>query len=76
VTVVSTNGNGEEIGRRQLAIGSLQSIRVNSILTTLGSEEEPNGRLAIHASDGMALYAWAAQVDGPTGDVEIEAFRP
>jgi hypothetical protein len=76
VTVVSINGNGDEIGRRTLEIGSQQSVRLNSVLTTLGSEEEPNARLVIQASEGLALYAWAAQVDGPTGDVEIEAFRP
>jgi hypothetical protein len=23
----------------------------------------------------MVLYAWTAEVDGPTGDVEIQALR-
>jgi len=26
-------------------------------------------------TEGMAVYAWAAEVDGPTGDVEIVPFR-
>jgi hypothetical protein len=41
----------------------------------LGAAEEKNGRLVLQASEGMVLYAWAAEVDGPTGDVEIVPFR-
>ena len=46
-----------------------------AILIDAGAEEERNGRLVVEASDGMLLYAWAAEVDGPTGDVEIIPFR-
>ncbi|HLN93186.1 MAG TPA: hypothetical protein VK389_04935, partial [Thermoanaerobaculia bacterium] len=76
VTVLAINGNDDEIGQLSVDVGSLQSIRLNSVLTALGAEEERNGRLVIQASEGMAVYAWAAEVDGPTGDVEIEALRP
>jgi hypothetical protein len=76
VTVRAINGNNDEIGQLSVDVGSLQSIRLNSVLTALGAEEERNGRLVIQASEGMAVYAWAAEVDGPTGDVEIEALRP
>jgi streptogramin lyase len=76
VTVLAINGNGDEIGQLAVDVGSLHSIRLNSVLTALGSEEERNGRLVIQASEGMAVYAWTAEVDGPTGDVEIEALRP
>ena len=44
---------------------------MNSVMATLGADEERNGRLVLGASDGMALSAWVAEVDGPTGDVEI-----
>ncbi|HEY6066450.1 MAG TPA: hypothetical protein VIY96_09855 [Thermoanaerobaculia bacterium] len=76
VTIVATNGNGDEIGRLSTALGADRSVRLDSILMALGNDEEPNGRIRVEASAGMLLYAWVAQVDGPTGDVEIEALRP
>jgi streptogramin lyase len=75
VTVIALNGNNDEIGRLEVEVGDHQAVRVDSVLPALGSEEERNGRLVVEASDGMVLYAWAAQVDGPTGDVEIIPFR-
>ena len=74
VTVIAYNGNNDEIGRLQVAVGSNRAARVDSLLPQLGVEEEKNGRIVLQASDGMVLYAWAAQVDGPTGDVEILPF--
>jgi hypothetical protein len=75
VTVIAYNGNSDEIGRLQVPVGNQQSARVNSVLPRLGVEEERNGRIVVEPSAGMVLYAWAAQVDGPTGDVEIVPFR-
>jgi hypothetical protein len=75
VTIVARNGNNDEIGRLQRALDAGQTVRLDSILTTLGVEEESNGRLFVEPSEGMLLYAWAAGVDGPTGDVEIEPLR-
>ncbi len=74
VTVIAYNGNNAEIGRLQVAVGANRAARVDSVLPRLGAEEERNGRIVLQASDGMILYAWAAQVDGPTGDVEILPF--
>jgi hypothetical protein len=76
VTVRAMNGNNDEIGHLSVEVGSLESVRLDSILTSLGAGEEPNAVLVVQGSDGMELFAWAAQVDGPTGDVEIEALRP
>jgi hypothetical protein len=75
VTVIAYNGNSDEIGRLQVRIGDHEVTRVNSVLPALGTDEERNGRIVVEASEGMVLYAWAAQVDGPTGDVEIVPFR-
>jgi hypothetical protein len=75
VTIVAVNGNNDEIGRLQAAVDAGRTVRFDSILTTLGVTEEPNGRLFVEPSEGMLLYAWAAGVDGPTGDVEIEPLR-
>jgi streptogramin lyase len=74
-TVIGYNGNNSEIGRLRIAVGDHQARRVDSVMAALGADEERNGRLVVEASDGMLLYAWAAEVDGPTGDVEIIPFR-
>jgi streptogramin lyase len=75
VTVIAYNGNNDEIGRLQVPVGANRAARVDSVLPVLGAAEEKNGRLVLQASEGMVLYAWAAEVDGPTGDVEIVPFR-
>ena len=75
VTVIAYNGNNDEIGRLQVPVGDHQAARVNSVLPRLGADEERNGRIVVEPSEGMVLYAWAAEVDGPTGDVEIVPFR-
>jgi sugar lactone lactonase YvrE len=75
VTVIGYNGNNGEIGRLHINIGDHQALRVDSAMAALGADQERNGRLVVEASDGMLLYAWAAEVDGPTGDVEIIPFR-
>ena len=74
-TVIGYNGNNGEIGRLQISIGDHQARRVDSVMAAVGADQERNGRLVVEASDGMLLYAWAAEVDGPTGDVEIIPFR-
>jgi hypothetical protein len=74
-TVIVYNGNDDEIGRVALSVGALETTRVNSVTAALGAEEERNARLLVQASEGMDLYAWVAEVDGPTGDVEIQALR-
>jgi streptogramin lyase len=76
VTITVYNGNGGQIGPRlQIPVGAHQAVRVNSLLLQLGIGEERNGRIVLEASGGMILYAWAAQVDGPTGDGELVPFR-
>jgi streptogramin lyase len=73
--VIGYNGNGDEIGRLTIAIREFQTVRINSVTAAIGAEEERNARLVVEASEGMVLFAWAAEVDGPTGDVEIQALR-
>jgi streptogramin lyase len=75
VTVIAYDGNNNEIGRLQVRVGDHQAARVDSVVPALGSDAERNGRLVVEESEGMVLYAWAAEVDGPTGDVEIVPFR-
>jgi hypothetical protein len=73
--ISGVNGNGDEIGRLTVAVGSDQPVRLDSVMAVLGLEEERNGRLVVEASDGVLLYGWVAEVDGPTGDVEISPLR-
>jgi hypothetical protein len=75
VTIIGVNGNDDEIGRTEISIREGATVRLNSVLSAVGSEGEPNGRIVVQGSDGTLLYGWLAQVDGPTGDVEIEALR-
>jgi streptogramin lyase len=75
-TVVLYNGNGDEIGRTAVRVGSFETARIDSLLPAVGIEQEPNGRVVVLSADGMSLYGWVAQVDGPTGDVEIEPLQP
>jgi streptogramin lyase len=74
-TVIAINGNGDESGRTTIAIGENRVVRIDSVLTTLGTTDQNNGRLVIEASEGMLLYAWTAEVDAVTGDVEIQPFQ-
>jgi hypothetical protein len=75
VTIIAINGNGDESGRTTLAIEENRAVRVDSVMTTLGTTDQNNGRLVIEAPEGMVLYAWTAEVDAVTGDVEIQPFR-
>ena len=74
-TIIAINGNGDETGRTTIAIGENRAVRVDQIMATLGTFDQNNGRLVIEASEGMLLYAWTAEVDAVTGDVEIQPFR-
>lgn len=74
-TIIAINGNGDESGRTTVAIGENRVVRIDSVMATLGTTDQNNGRLVIEVSDGMLLYAWAAEVDAVTGDVEIQPFR-
>jgi hypothetical protein len=74
-TITAINGNGDETGRTTIAIGENRAVRVDSVMATLGTTDQNNGRLVIEASEGMLLYAWTAEVDAVTGDVEVQPLR-
>jgi hypothetical protein len=74
-TIIAINGNGDETGRATIAVGENRAARLDSVMATLGTTDQNNGRLLIEASEGMRLYAWTAEVDAVTGDVEIQPFR-
>ena len=44
-------------------------------MTTLGTDGPEQRTPRIEAPEGMLLYAWTAEVDAVTGDVEVQPFR-
>ena len=74
-TVIAINGNGDETGRTTVAIGENRSVRLDSVMAGLGATDQNNGRLVVEASEGMLLYAWTAEVDAVTGDIEVQPLR-
>lgn len=76
VTIIAINGNGDEVGRTTVEIGEDRPARIDSVMTVLGIiTDQNNGRLVIETSEGMRVYAWTAEVDAVTGDVEVQALR-
>ena len=75
VTIIAINGNGDESGRTTVAVGENRSVRIDSVMTVLGTTDQNNGRLVIETTEGMLVYAWTAEVDAVTGDVEVQALR-
>lgn len=74
-TIIAINGNGDETGRTTVAIGENRAARLDSVMASLGATDQNNGRLVIEASEEMLLYAWTAEVDAVTGDVEVQPLR-
>jgi len=74
-TLIGFDGNGGEFGRLEIEVGNHQAVRVDSVMGLLGTTDQNNGRLVVEASDGTRLYAWAAEVDAATGDVEIALLK-
>ena len=75
VTIIAINGNGDESGRTTVAVGENRSVRIDSVMSVLGTTDQNNGRLVIETTEGMLVYAWTAEVDAVTGDVEVQALR-
>jgi hypothetical protein len=47
------------------------STRIGSVFPALGVPSQAGGRIRVDVPPGMNVYAWAAEVDGVTGDVEL-----
>ncbi len=71
ITVAGFRADGTEAGQFSLAIGDHIATRVNAVFILFGVTDQPGGRIRIDVPDGMNLYAWTAEVDGHTSDVEL-----
>jgi streptogramin lyase len=79
VTVVGFDGNGGEISRFAVNLGTGESRRLAAILHTLnldGPGEIRNARVRLDALPGTQIYAAFIQTDAVSGDMEFMAPLP
>jgi streptogramin lyase len=75
ITVTGFKSDGSAAGTVTVSAGDHEAVRLNSVFTALGVSNQESGRIEVGAAAGMNVYAWTAQVDGVTGDVDIAALR-
>ena len=75
VTVTGFRSDGTLAGSIAVPLGDHTSGRLNSVFSALGVADQAAGRIRIDAPEGMNVYAWTAEVDGFTGDLEIAPPR-
>ena len=75
ITVRGFKADGSAVGPVTVELGDHQAGRLDSVFARMGVTNQAAGRIAIDVPEGMKVYAWAARVDGFTGDVEISGPR-
>jgi streptogramin lyase len=75
ITVTGFKADGSAAGAVTVSAGDHEAVRLNNVFTALGVSNQAAGRIEVGAAAGMNVYAWTAQVDGVTGDVDIAAPR-
>lgn len=75
VTVTGFKPDGTTAGSVPLLLGDHEPGRLNYVFAAMGITDQPAGRIRVDAPAGMRVYAWTAEVDGVTGDVEIAPLR-
>jgi hypothetical protein len=73
VNVTGFRADGSPTAALPLEIGDHVSTRLGSVFPALGVPSEAGGRIRLDVPPGMNVYAWTAEVDGVTGDVELAA---
>ena len=79
VTVAGFDGNGSEISRFAVDLGTGESRRLAAVLHTLdldGPGEIRNARVRLDALPGSQIYAAFIQTDAVSGDMEFVAPQP
>ncbi len=71
VTVTGFRADGSEAGSVQVPLGDHAAGRLDSVFAALGVTNQPGGRVRLTVPDGMNVYAWTAEVDALTGDVDL-----
>jgi streptogramin lyase len=75
ITVTGFRADGSGAGTVTVSAGDHEAVRLNNVFTALGVSNQEAGRIEVGAAAGMDVYAWTAQVDGVTGDVDIAPLR-
>ena len=73
INVTGFRADGSPTSPLSLLIGDHVSSRIESVFATLGVPDETGGRIRVDVPPGMNLYAWTAEVDRITGDVDLAA---
>jgi hypothetical protein len=73
IQITGYRADGTATQTTPFAIGDHVSARIESVFEKLGVSNQPGGRIRVDVPEGMNLYAWTAEVDGVTGDVDLAA---
>jgi streptogramin lyase len=71
INVTGFRADGSPTSALAVDIGDHVSTRIGSVFPALGVPSQAGGRIRVDVPPGMNVYAWAAEVDGVTGDVEL-----
>jgi streptogramin lyase len=75
IAVTGFRADGSQAGPISVALGAQEPGRLNSVFAALGVPNQEGGRIRIDVPAGMNVYAWTAEVDGQTGDVDLFPLR-
>ncbi len=73
ITVTGFRADGSEAGSVEVPLGDHAPGRLNSVFTAFGITDQPGGKVRLDVPDGMNVYAWTAEVDALSGDVDLAA---
>jgi hypothetical protein len=73
LNVTGFRADGSPTAALALQVGDHVSSRIGSVFAALGVSSIDGGRIRMDVPPGMNVYAWTAEVDGITGDVDLAA---
>ena len=73
ITVTGFRADGTEAGSIPVELGDHQPGRLDSVFAAFGITNQPGGRVRLTVPAGMNVYAWTAEIDNSSGDVDLAA---
>ena len=73
ITVTGFKADGTQAGSVEVPLGDHSPGRLNSVFAGFGITNQPGGRIRMDVPSGMNVYAWTAEVDAISGDVDLAA---
>jgi hypothetical protein len=71
VTITGFKADGTQAGTVEVPLGDHAAGRLNSVFAVFGITNQPGGRIRMDVPAGMFVYAWTAEVDALSGDVDL-----